>query len=118
MKPITTTFAAAAILVSAAALAYAAATGAEIKAAVSDNTVQGNMDATGAYAEFYAADGTIKGKDYTGKWSIEGDQMCFEYQDTPKDCYALDISGDQVRWLKDGKSTGTGTIVKGNVSGF
>lgn len=76
------------------------------------------MDASGAYAEFYAADGTIKGKDYAGKWSIDGDMMCFEYQDTPKDCYGVEVAGDQVRWLKDGKSTGTGTIVKGNANGF
>ena len=101
-----------------ASIAPAANSGAEIQAAVSDNTVQGNMDASGAYAEFYAADGTIKGKDYTGKWTIEGDNMCFAYVDTPKDCYAVEISGDEVRWLKDGKSTGTGTIVKGNVNGF
>lgn len=95
-----------------------AASGAEIQAAVSGNTVQGNMDSSGAYAEFYAADGTIKGKDYTGRWSVEGDAMCFEYQGTPKDCWNVEISGDQVRWLKSGASLGTGTILPGNANGF
>jgi hypothetical protein len=98
--------------------AFAAATGDQIRAAISDSTVQGNMDASGPYAEYYAADGTIKGKDYTGQWSIEDDAMCFAYQDTPKDCWAVEIDGDQVRWLKNGASQGTGTILKGNANGF
>ena len=95
-----------------------AASGVEIRAAISGNTVQGNMDATGAYAEFYDADGTIKAADYTGKWSIEGDTMCFAYAETPTECWNVEISGDQVRWVKDGASQGTGTIVKGNANGF
>lgn len=107
-----------AFLLAAAGSALAAATGDEIRAAISDNTVQGNMDASGPYSEYYQADGTIKGKDYTGKWSVENDAMCFEYEGTPKDCWNLEIDGDQVRWLKDGASTGTGTIVKGNANGF
>lgn len=96
----------------------APATGAEIKTAIGGNTVQGNMDASGPYAEFYQADGMIKGKDYTGKWAIEGDAMCFEYDGTPKDCWSVEISGDQVKWWKDGKSNGTGTILPGNPNNF
>lgn len=96
----------------------ALATGAAIEAAISGNTVAGNMDASGPYAEFYEAGGTIKGDGYTGKWSIEGDSMCFEYEGTPKDCWAVEISGDQVRWLKDGASGGTGTILPGNAKNF
>jgi len=98
--------------------ALAAATGEQIRAAIADSTVQGNMDASGPYAEFYAADGTIKGKDYTGQWSVEGDAMCFAYEGTPKECWSVEISGDQVRWLKDGASQGTGTLLKGNANGF
>jgi len=104
-------------LLAAVAPAFAA-TGDEIRAAISGNTVQGNMDSSGPYAEFYDASGTIKGKDYTGKWTVEGDAMCFEYDGTPKDCWNVELSGDQVRWLKDGASQGTGTIVKGNANGF
>jgi len=101
-----------------ASSALAAATGGEIRAAISDSTVQGNMDSSGPYAEYYAADGTIKGKDYTGQWSVEGDAMCFAYQDTPKECWNVEINGNQLRWLKNGASQGTGTIVKGNANGF
>ncbi len=95
-----------------------AATGDEIRAAVSGNTVEGNMDSSGAYAEFYDADGTIKGDGYTGSWTIEADTMCFVYAETPKDCWNVSVQGDQLRWLKDGKSQGTGTILKGNPKGF
>lgn len=95
-----------------------AATGDEIRAALSGNTVHGNMDSSGAYAEFYAADGTIRGQGYTGRWSVEGDAMCFEYQGTPKDCWNVELSGDQLRWLKGGASLGSGTILPGNANGF
>ena len=98
--------------------AFGAATGDEIRAAVSDTTITGNMDSSGPYAEFYQADGMINGKDYTGTWTVVDDTMCFAYPDTPTDCYTLEISGDQVRWLKDGKSLGTGTIAKGNTNSF
>lgn len=107
-----------ALICAGTAPALATATGDQIRAAISDTTITGNMDASGPYAEFYQADGAIKGKDYTGTWTIEGDTMCFAYADTPTECYGLEIAGDQVRWLKDGKSLGTGTIVKGNTNGF
>ena len=98
--------------------ALAAATGDQIRATITDSTVQGNMEASGPYAEYYSPDGTIKGKDYTGQWSVEGDAMCFAYQDTPKECWQVEINGDQVRWLKNGANQGTGTVIKGNANGF
>ena len=107
-----------ALVLAAAGTAFGAATGDQIRSAISDTTVTGNMDASGPYAEFYQADGAIKGKDYTGTWTIVDDTMCFAYPDTPTACYAVEVEGDQVRWLKDGKSLGTGTIVKGNTNGF
>jgi hypothetical protein len=89
------------------------ATGAEITAALSGNTVQGSMSASGAYTEFYAEDGTIKAKDYSGKWTVEADAMCFDYGEG-KDCWQVRIEGEAVTWVQDGKDGGTGTIVKGN----
>ena len=105
-------------VLAAAGPALAAATGTEIRAAISDNTVQGSMDATGPYAEYYEGNGTIKGKDYVGQWSVEGDLMCFVYADTPKECWNVEINGDQLRWVKNGASQGTGTIVHGNPNGL
>ena len=100
------------------ALAQDAASGDAIKAAIAGNTVQGSMVASGVYTEFYAADGTIRGKDYTGAWRVVGDSMCFKYGADPEACWAVGLAGDQVTWLKDGKADGTGTIVPGNPNGF
>ncbi|HEX3204483.1 MAG TPA: hypothetical protein VHQ67_07015, partial [Nitrospiraceae bacterium] len=90
----------------------------QIRAVVAGNTVQGAMVATGPYAEFYQADGTIKGKDYTGVWGIDGDKMCFQYGSDPQSCWNVARDGDAVQWIKDGKVEGTGTVAKGNPNKF
>ena len=100
------------------ALAGATATGDQINAAISGNTVQGSMIASGAYTEFYGTDGVIKGKDYTGKWRVNGDTMCFQYGQDPEACWQVKLDGEQVTWVKEGKEDGTGTIVKGNPNNF
>ena len=100
------------------AAAETLATGAEIKAAVSGNTVQGAMTGSDTYTEFYAEDGTIKGKDYAGKWTIDGDKMCFTYDTPDAECWGASIKGDMITWMKDGKDDGTGTILKGNPNTF
>jgi len=94
------------------------ASGGQLRKALSGNTVHGSMDSSGRYAEFYARDGTVRGADYQAKWSIEGDSMCWVYDGQPKDCWRAAVQGKQVKWIKDGKAQGTGTIVKGNVNGF
>jgi hypothetical protein len=105
------------ILLPLAVQAQDLATGDAIRAAVSGNTVQGSMSASGAYTEFYAADGTIKGADYSGTWTVEGDTMCFTYDAAP-DCWNVRIDGDQVTWVQNGVDGGTGTIVAGNPNNF
>lgn len=105
------------LALSAPAFAETLATGAEITAAISGNTVQGSMTASGAYTEFYAADGAIKGDGYTGIWSVEGDTMCFDYGEG-KDCWGVRIDGEAVTWVQDGADGGTGTIVPGNPNNF
>jgi hypothetical protein len=91
-----------------------AATGDQIRAAIAGNTVQGSMTASGAYTEFYAADGAIKGKDYAGTWTVEGDKMCFNYGADPATCFGVRIAGDQVTWVGATGDEGTGTILPGN----
>jgi hypothetical protein len=92
-------------------------TGDQIKAAISGNTVQGSMVAGGAYTEFYQVDGLIKGADYTGKWNVKDDQMCFDYGDGAS-CWSVRLEGVTVTWVKDGVDDGTGTIVIGNPNGY
>jgi len=110
-------FSAALALAAMPAFAQSLATGEEIAAAIAGNTVQGSMLDSGAYTEFYQADGVIKGADYTGKWSIEGDQMCFDYGDGA-DCWSVRLDGTSVTWVKDGADNGTGTVVTGNPNNF
>jgi hypothetical protein len=90
------------------------ATGEQLRKAVSGNTVQGSMDGSGRYSEFYAADGTVRSRKYQAKWSIEGDSMCWVYDGQPKDCWRAALKGTSVKWVKDGKVQGTGTVVRGN----
>jgi hypothetical protein len=104
-------------LIPAAAGAQDLAAGADITAAIAGNTVQGSMSASGAYTEFYAADGAIKGQGYSGTWTVEGDAMCFDYGEG-KDCWGVRIDGDAVTWVQNGADGGTGTIVSGNPNNF
>lgn len=115
-----TIISAGALLLAATSLAFAGAmaTGEQITTAISGNTVQGSMMASGAYTEFYGADGVIKGKDYSGKWRVNGDTMCFQYGQDPEGCWQVKLDGNQVTWVKDGKDDGTGTIVTGNPNNF
>lgn len=108
----------AALLLATPALAQDLATGDAITAAISGNTVQGSMTASGAYTEFYDASGTIKGSGYTGSWTVEGDKMCFKYGEDPATCWNVRIAGDQVTWINNGVEEGTGTIVAGNPNAF
>ena len=93
------------------------ATGDEITAAISGNTVQGGMSDGTAYSEFYEVGGLIKADGYTGAWSIDGDQMCFDYGEGAS-CLSVSVSGETVTWVLDGVETGTGTIVGGNPNAY
>ena len=90
------------------ALAADKASGEDIRNLVSGSTVQGSMlvEKYQKYSEFYMADGTIRGDGYTGKWSIEGDTMCFSYGGTSSGCWAATIEGPAVIWWKDGAVDG------------
>jgi hypothetical protein len=103
-----------ALAVSAPAWAADKLSGAQIKETVAGNTVQGKMEGTGPYAEFYDKDGTIKGEGYVGAWTIQGDTMCFQYGSDPKMCYGVAKDGGGIQWIKDGKVEGTGTVAPGN----
>jgi hypothetical protein len=92
--------------------------GAEITATIAGKTVQGDMLDSGAYSEFYDADGTIRGEGYTGLWTVEGDTMCFAYDGESAGCFGIRMEGETVAWIVDGEITGTGTVIDGNPNGF
>jgi len=95
-----------------------ALSGDEIRGLVSGNTIEGTMLETGAYAEFYAEDGTIRGDGYTGQWSIDGDSMCFQYGEDPASCWQVSQEGEALNWLQDGEVLGDGMVLPGNSNSF
>lgn len=76
------------------ALAGATATRVQINAATSGNTVHGSTIASGAYTEFYGADGVIEYKDYSGKCRVSGDTICFQYGEDNEACWQVRLNGD------------------------
>ena len=94
------------------------ASGDEINAVLAGNTVKGSMKESGAYEEFYDPDGSVKGEDFSGKWRIDGDSMCVEYDEEPETCWQVKLDGGKVTWINDGEEEGTGTILQGNPKGF
>lgn len=81
------------------------------------NTVAGKVGGKD-YAEFYQPDGTVKTMEdselTTGKWSVEGDQVCFVYPKEDKACFTVEVAGDDVTFTE---KSGTGIrlkILKGN----
>jgi hypothetical protein len=111
-------FAATFLFLASPAFAQDVASGEDILAAISGNTVEGSMAESGSYAEYYEAGGQIMGKGFAGSWMINGDQMCFAYGIEPASCWNARIEGDRVTWLNEGVEEGTGTIRKGNPNGF
>ena len=111
------TWAAALVFVASPLAAAELASGDQIMSTISGNTVQGSMADGSAYTEFYDADGTIKGADYTGKWTVEADTMCFDYGEG-QNCWGVAMDGDMVTWMNGDAADGTGTVVSGNPNGF
>ena len=102
------------------ARAEQALSGDQIKGVVAGATVEGTMNDGMAYSEYYDEDGTIKGKDYKGKWTIKADSMCFVYDSDPgkKMCYQVGQDADGIQWIMNGKVEGTGKVVKGNTNNY
>jgi hypothetical protein len=92
--------------------------GEQIRAIIAGNTVQGTMEGTGTYAEFYQRDGTVKGPGYTGLWAIEGDSICLQYGSDPKACWEAAKDGESIQWLRDGAVDGVGMVAPGNPNNF
>ena len=106
------------LLLATPAVAADLATGDAIRAALVGNTVTGSMAASGAYAEFYAPDGSLHAADYTGAWAVKGNKMCFTYGQDPEVCWSVVISGAQVVWMSEAGEEGHGRIKPGNPGGW
>lgn len=63
------------------------------------NTLTGKVDGEILH-EYYRKDGTLtlmEGSELTkGKWTLEGEKVCFKYPDEDKDCQTISRTGDEV----------------------
>lgn len=106
------------LLLAQPAFAGELATADMIRAALVGNTVEGSMAASGGYAEYYAADGSLRAADYSGRWAVKGDKMCFTYGEDPELCWSVSISGDRIVWIGEAGEEGSGRIRPGNPGGW
>ena len=89
----------------------------DIAAAIGDRTYQGSMTAD-AFAEYYAADGTVRGDGYTGCWRAEGDTLCLAYDGADEQRWGVELDGPAMMPFKDGEVDGSGMPVEGNPLGL
>ena len=94
--------------------------GPEVAQMISGNTVEGTMAAGGPYREFYLPDGTIRGSNYDGRWSVVDDTLCFTYDAaTPPQCWSARINrSGEISWIKNGVVDGNGIVQPGNPANF
>ncbi|ROO31186.1 hypothetical protein [Salinisphaera japonica] len=90
---------------------------AAIRKHIVDHTVTGSMSTGGNYGEYYDPNGKILAADYSAKWTIEDDKLCFDYGDGV-DCYVAAMDGLDVVWYLDGEKVGTGSLQEGNPNDF
>jgi len=81
------------------------------------NTLTGKVDGEVIY-EYYRKDGTLtlmEGSELTkGKWTLEGEKVCFKYPDEDKECHAISRTGNEVT-LTNAKGKGLRlTVLPGN----
>ena len=81
----------------------------DIHAVIVGNSMTG-YSSRGWWTEYYAPDGTIRGKwrsakdnyRYVGKWSVAGKLMCFDYGRHGKFCGTLEVRADRVLFYPEG----------------
>ncbi|MBV8392519.1 MAG: hypothetical protein JOY81_04990, partial [Alphaproteobacteria bacterium] len=84
-------------------------TGGEAWLSIVGNTLTGRIDGEVIF-EYYRKDGTLslmEGDEITkGRWSLEGEKVCFKYPDEDKDCQTLSRAGDEVTFTRAGGKKG------------
>lgn len=79
--------------------------GAQIAQAFAGRTISG-VENGERYTERLLANGDIAGiaadGPYEGEWEVDGDEICFTYEDAAEDCSRVRLSGSTVTFLGDG----------------
>lgn len=87
------------------------------------NSIRGKSSDGDPLVEFYAADGTIKqlldDELSTGKWTVRGETVCFEFpEDEEESCYRIEVSGPVVTFLEKDGSGRRFELLRGNAKGL
>ena len=82
------------------------------------NTVEAKVDGKDL-VEYYSPDGVVKhleggSKISTGKWVLEGTNVCFTYPGDGKACYVIEVDGDIATYTSKTHGAFRATIVQGN----
>lgn len=79
--------------------------GSQIARAFAGRTISG-VENGERYTERLLANGDIVGTaadgPYEGEWEVDGDEICFTYEDEAEDCSRVRLSGGTVTFLGDG----------------
>jgi len=88
-----------------------------IETIMSDATLQGSMSDGTPLNEYYDPDGTLRGVDFTGTWSVEDDTLCVERAGPEsRVCYGVGGNELAIFWVLEGKIVGQGAVLRGNVN--
>ena len=92
-------------------------TGGEAWLTIVGNTITGRVDGEEIF-EHYRKDGTLalmEGSAITkGRWSLEGERICFKYPDEDKDCQTVSRTGDEVTFARKGGKSFRFKLLPGN----
>lgn len=92
-------------------------TGLAAWARIVGNSVTARIDGK-EHTEFYMEDGTVKSMEdsalSTGRWSVEGHLVCFRFPREEKDCYTVELAGDEVIFTDKSNVTLRTKLLKGN----
>lgn len=102
--------------------------GEEIISTIVGNTMTGpSVNFPGrTWIEYYAPEGKIMGKwtddsdKWTGRWTVDGPIMCWDYEGTQYDeCNLMKLEDDKVTFLEIvGSAVVSGTLITGNPEQF
>jgi len=101
----------------AAPAAPAKVTGLAAWALLVGNSDQGKLNGE-ELTDYYLENGTVKtlvgDRLATGKWSLEGNHVCIVYPKEDKDCYTVEVAGDNVTWTDESGKGLRMQLLKGN----
>jgi hypothetical protein len=90
-----------------------------LKTLIVGNTMQGEYPNHKKWIEYYAPDGTLRGKAdnlgaFRGRYEFKDNAICYHYQGHADWgwCAHISIIGDTIRFLEDGKLVGTDSNAK------